>query len=197
MAGTSLGMKLKEMPAQVDRWENWLGRYPNTLVLVKPKLKKSAYRAYHRNPYRLGLFMAPKGESLLPPKTLVFGMSNKRESLAIHLEFLMNNGVLNLTFNDQNIVAFPLSGGKGALVYAAQAQGKALTFALSDLEQPHLLKDLETESLWNWQTGRCIKGPLAGETLSPMAGTPVFWEIWKRYYPETKLHPTEPRSPPH
>lgn len=48
-----------------------------------------------------------------------------------------------------------------------------------------VMYDRETGTLWSQVDGRAIRGPLAGQTLTPIASIHATWKEWKALYPES------------
>ena len=48
--------------------------------------------------------------------------------------------------------------------------------------------DAETGSVWNI-LGRAVKGPMAGEQLTPIVHANHFWFSWGAFRPDTKIYP--------
>ena len=50
-----------------------------------------------------------------------------------------------------------------------------------------VMYDRETESLWTQVDGRGIQGPLAGQTLEPVAAVHATWRAWNALYPNSTV----------
>ncbi len=75
-------------------------------------------------------------------------------------------------------------------MYSRKVDGKILTFGVSGKlwRNSLVMYDRETGSLWSHITGEAMAGPLKGEVLEPIAGTPrIQWKEWKRQHPNTKV----------
>lgn len=53
VAGPLEGKRLEELSSEQTTWGEWKRRYPDTLVLVKPRLSGSQYEQYFENPSRI------------------------------------------------------------------------------------------------------------------------------------------------
>lgn len=195
MVGPTVAIRLAEWPTQLTTWVHWRARHPNTLVLVKQRMKRSAYAAYHRNPHRIGISVAPKGDSRLRPKALVFGIARGDAAVAIPFDRLTESPIQNLVLNGEAMVVFSPAQETNAVAFSSLIDDELLTFAVdSDHDGGFWLKDKQTHSRWHWETGACLTGRLQGKQLRPVAGTPVFWSVWVRYYPESQIYPERPES---
>ena len=67
--------------------------------------------------------------------------------------------------------------------------GKIHNFDLvsADGVSEFVIRDQETGSRWLTLTGEAIEGDLAGETLTRIPSTYVFWFGWTDYHPNTEV----------
>lgn len=189
MAGPTNDLFLEPIASTVTTWSAWLERHPDTLVLVKPKLKRSIYQPYHNNPHRMGIAVAKKGDLRFQPKALVYGLKHAGAALAVSLEYLESHPVQNTQLGSLDVLLiYPGQSGE-ALAFSRQVQGRLLTFRLLSAVDGLLVQDVETQSTWDGLRGFCTEGELKGLQLDPVPGTPIYWSIWSRYYPKTAVLP--------
>ncbi len=200
MAGPMSGQKLNKIPSQVTTWALWKEQHPDTLVLVKPALERSAYTSYFERASWVGLPWArPSHDKRLPAKTLVLGVElanleglegpEGKSTLAIPLQRLEKEGAVS-----GEVAGMPLwiTGPKDPR--AAQAYVRRIGDRILDIDTvpaagdtPLHFVDRQTGSRWRWQTGIAVSGPLQGEKLPALPTTPIYWATWTAFHPETEL----------
>lgn len=193
-AGPLEGRALEKIPSQVTTWAAWRARHPETLVLVKPALERSAYASYHEKASWVGLpWQRGARDERLPPKTLVLGVdlgpSVEADGLAVRLDSLDATGLLARTVDDTPILVVTDGDPRAALAYVRRVDRQILDFewhAEGDAP-PKALVDRQTGSTWSWLTGTALTGPLEGRTLEPLPTTPIYWTTWVAFHPETAL----------
>jgi hypothetical protein len=186
IAGPAEGRKLEELPSQLTTWADWKTAHPDSLVLKKPKLRESAYVDYHSDRNRIGVLGSENPDPRLGAKNLVYGIEIGADALAVPVEAVARSPVSNFELFGVEVVVMSPPSEFGVMGYRRQVDGSAL-----DFEQipgaTFQVRDRQTGSLWAWETGECVQGPLAGQRLQPLDGLVVYWGVWARYHPETKL----------
>ena len=188
VAGPLQGRKLEELPSQVTTWGDWKQRHPESLVLKKPKQRGSTYDDYFSNPRTIGVVGSSNPDPRLPVKTLVFGLEIDEKPIAIPFPLLDQYPVLNALAIERPIVVFSPPQEETALAYDRRLDGQELTFDRAD-EAGHRLvvRDRQTGSTWDWESGESLSGKLKGQRLTPLNGVAVFWGVWARYHTGTSL----------
>jgi hypothetical protein len=171
----------------VSTWGAWKARHPDSLVLVKPPLNGAPYGPYFRNGHRVGLFWSRNRDKRLPAKELVFGVASPTEQVAIPLAELDGSVVVNTVAFDRPVVFFSPAGEQTVTAFLRSTDDRVLTFELAGDGETLEVRDVETGSLWAWDSGMCVEGVLGGRSLEPLAGTPVYWAVWVRHYPQTRI----------
>ena len=198
VAGPSSGKELVEIPAELTTWSRWKDRHPETLVLVKPPLESSPYASYYNKAGFAGVPWMRHRDRRLPEKELVLGFQEGDDALALPVTVASERGLLQLEVGGRPLLVMTNSGADRLRVFDRRPAGESLDFKLgfpgddvgstakADGSAPQLL-DLQTGSVWNQQTGEALQGPLAGEYLERVATSPIYFGIWVKYYPETRL----------
>ena len=184
--GPLISTKLEHLASQLTTWKAWKEQYPDTLALDKgdaPSL--DSYRFYYQDD-RLGVRGALEYDPRLPTKDLVLGLETDGVAKAYPFRYLENAPVLNDTVEGQDlVVAFSMETGT-ALAFDRILDGDVLTFQQAD--DPQLMQDLQTGTLWVKATGEAVSGPLAGRRLDQLRAFTVFWFAWKDFHPGTELY---------
>ena len=75
-------------------------------------------------------------------------------------------------------------GDQDGAAYSRRLNSRILTFVRS---ADGTLKDRETETIWDPETGVATEGPLSGKALTRVAGRRVYWFVWVAFHPETAI----------
>ena len=189
--GGQRGQQLAVLPSIITTWGEWKQQYPATRILSAERLGRSAddiidpYAGYYTSG-AAGFSSNLEQNDLLPRKSLVIGLIAGKNARAYPLETVRAEGVIN----DQlgvlpALLVFDQALGT-VLVYRREAANQTLTFSWS--EQPGLLRDAETNSVWDAQTGTAVSGALIGESLPQLSGPLVFWFAWSAIQPATDVY---------
>ena len=75
------------------------------------------------------------------------------------------------------------------MVYAADVNGRRLTFAVSGMlwNRSLVMQDVETKTLWSHILGEAMEGELSGTKLESLPCNMVTWRAWKKTYPGTTV----------
>ncbi len=179
ISGAMAGMALQKLPKTMTTWRAWRARHPETTVYVK-----------HSIPYR-PRFTAERFEALAraepgPVRSddLIIGLEGHVQARAYLVRCLARNRCRNDVFEAEPILVYLAPDSATARVFKRTLGTRTLRFRLLQGER---LQDAETESLWDPVTGACVSGPLQGETLAPLVGTPALWFAWHKYRPDTEV----------
>ena len=131
---------------------------------------------------------------------VTIGEQDNTAPISIPYSELRSNGVANVDFEGQPLVALWQPGAVSALdaayidesedvggtgVFSAVVDGDTLTFT-RDGDEAAPITDLETGSTWD-VTGRAIDGPLSGTVLEPVPHGDHFWFAWAAFVPQTGI----------
>lgn len=193
VAGPSEGERLREIPSQVTTWKDWYRRHPETLVLVKPSLAESPYRSYHERGFA-GLPWSARGDRRLDEKTLVLGIRQSGEAVAITAEVLDRAGVLRFRLGEHSLLAVAPPGTRARVVYRQprDARGEALHLELKETPDGLLLEEAASGRTWNWETGEALDPLFGSADLVPVPASSIYWGIWSEYYPDTPIIDSAP-----
>ena len=119
----------------------------------------------------------------------MIGVELDREAVAYPFSVLNETPVLNDEIDEVPVVvAFDAETGAGSVWERTLADGRVLEFA--ELRGA-LMRDTETGTLWDGLNGQAVEGELAGEKLTPVPKTLVFWFAWFDFHPNTRLYGVE------
>ena len=150
------------------------------LQLVLPK---DAIRAIDRPNFE----PAREADRLMASDELVIGLVGEREQRAYSTWQLDRYEIVNDVFEGRPIAVTwcPLCGT--GVVYDRTVGRQTLTFGVSGMlfRDALVMFDRETDTLWTHVDGHAIEGPLAGQSLVPVAAVHATWKQWKTLYPNS------------
>lgn len=186
--GQFRGKALTVVPALQTTWQRWLSTHPETVVLNKRgRYRSDSYRNYYTDS-SLGILGRSQDDDRLHAKEFIVGVTIGRESKAYPFSLLSQTPVVNDLVNGQPLVVTFDEASATGVVFDPTVQDGQLTFRRDQVSEEFLMRDTETESLWDPLTGVALEGPLAGTALEQIAAHYEFWFSWKDYRPETELY---------
>ncbi len=177
IAGELAGRGLEELRLFWTTWGAWRERYPETRVLSErtghvrnyrhdPYGSYAPLRGYYR-PDSGRLFPVMHDNSRLPPKAPVFGLRATEGAVAITLEALSQEGVIDVALGEARYTVIHDPGLETGWAYR-NPEGEAI----------------DHDTLTFGETG--IEGP--GMTaLEPVHGFEAMWFAWVAFYPDTEI----------
>ena len=202
IVGELTGAHLTFLPAQIVSWQAFKEAYPDSDVLSR---ETGFDRPYGTNPYpgyddidsRPFLFDGATDERL-PPMERVVGVVLEDEGVAYPFPVLQERRLIEDQVDETPLVVLWAPGTSSAVdtrdVVAGRDIGQAGVFGrhlgervLSFSPGPgDDFTDAETGSTWD-VSGLAIAGDLAGERLTLIPHTVVFWFAWAAFQPEGRL----------
>ncbi len=181
--GTLKGKRLQELPYQQATLENWLARYPASMILQPDQHYTGGYNELE-NYDRLQAVDRDSmliNKDALVRKSWVLGVQIHNKAKAYDWRQLARTHLLNDEFNNAALLLGIEKDSLSYHVWNRMIDGKSLHFKLSGNNQ---LSDTETASTWNWD-GLCIAGPNKGKRLDKIQAYQEYWHSWKHFHPET------------
>jgi hypothetical protein len=202
IVGELTGAHLTFLPTQIVSWQAFKEAYPEGDVLSR---ETGFDRLYGTNPYpgyddidsRPFLFDGATDERL-PPMERVVGVVLEDEGVAYPYPVLQERRVIEDQIGDEEIAVLWAPGTSSAVdtqdvvsgrdigqagVFSRDLGGRLLSFRPGAADT---FADAETNSTWD-VTGQAITGDLAGERLTSLPHTVVFWFAWAAFQPEGRL----------
>ena len=121
---------------------------------------------------------------------LIFGLEIAGFSKAYPIRVLSNQGSINDSIGGHGVLLnYDTPLGAGA-VFQRAVQDRCLTFNLCSRSDDDvmLLRDQETETIWEALTGRATGGPLKGTRLQPLDYECSIWFAWNDLHPNTEVY---------
>ena len=197
--GHLTGADLDTFPISTVAWSDFRTANPDALVLSRAT---GFDRRYGTNPYpgyddvgSSPFLFDGAVDDRLAAKERVVGIEHEGDAIAVHLDRLLADAVLEIA--DGDIVVWHLDGAASALdageisdgrdvgatgVFSTELDGDRLDFrAVEDG-----FEDSATGSRWNI-FGEAVSGPLDGERLTALDHVDTFWFAWAAYQTDTLL----------
>ncbi len=184
ITGPLKGKILEEIPSQQMTLAAWLREYPNSLILQPDSLFKKEYddlANFDDGTIESGL--EKRDSSSWKHKSWVVGVQNNGFAKAYDWNELISNNIIHDSLPGLPLIFFAEPDNISFHVWNRQINNIHLRFVIDT----NGLKDLNTQSLWNYD-GRCIEGELKGAKLKPVQASQEFWHSWKTFYPHTTIY---------
>lgn len=198
--GELAGTELTPLPATQTTWARWQEQHPNSVALDKGfRGSRDSYESYYSSG-RAGVLGERNVDSRLTTKTLGIGLVRNGEPVYYPYQALRETPVVNDTVDDDPLlIVYQSNSGGTSFVYSRRVSDQVLTFedagATSGDGPQRLLRDIETNSIWNSWLGVAIEGDLAGANLERVPATTVFWFGWSDFYPDTRVFGIDEAQP--
>jgi hypothetical protein len=188
VSGEMQGTSLEFLPTWHTTWAEWKEKHPETLALRKgSRGGRDPYSGYYASG-AAGVIGETIIDNRLAGKEFVIGVALDDTAIAYPFRVLNDEPIVNDTVGGHDVlVVFDQENG-GGIVYDRQVEGQELTFEPAAEGQ---LVDSETGSLWDSFNGRALESPLAGQSLSRIKSTVIFWFGWKDFYSDTLIYGVE------
>jgi hypothetical protein len=189
--GAQRGTQLATLPSLITSWGEWKTQQPETTILSAEKLGQLAtdiidpYAGYYTSG-AAGFSSGLEINDALPAKTLVAGVVAGKDSRAYPLTAVQNASLINDQIGQLSLLLAFEESLNAILAYNRIVDGQILTFDWADI--PGNLRDAETGTLWDAQTGIALEGPLQGKQLTPVSAPLVFWFAWAAFHPDTAVY---------
>ncbi len=192
--GPLMGRGLPKLPVFWTTWQAAKRVYKDALVLSSPT---NTRKAYGRDPYGSYLkegtyydndtlaYPLRFTDLRLPYKQEVIGLEFNDFRLAIDIEYVKKNGLVNFFLGPMPLLAIHDTKLDVIRVFNRQVWEKPSLFVLDDGK----LTDLESKTIWTPDTGRAIEGNMVGASMPQYFGVYSMWFNWYNINPETYLIP--------
>ena len=197
-----LGERLERVPAWLLGFEEFASSHPDAPVLSR---ETGHSRDYGRNPYAgydgedaQPFLFDGEVDGRFPAMTRVVGIERGDDSLAVILEDLAEQGVLETSVDGDDIVVLWTPGQASALDATIVDQGRdvgqtgAFHARLPSGDEVDLeaadgrFVDTISGSTFDVR-GRAVEGPLEGERLEPVIHDDTFWFVWTAFREGTRV----------
>lgn len=181
-----------QMAAVLARWKDWQRAYPATRVIDPEGAPPAEPFAARANASASPRDRAPSpldAAAGLSPRDPVFGVILGRTAKAYPLAALRSRGVVEDRFRRLPIVFFHDEASGAVASYNRLVGGFEVHF---EKGADGTIRDIGTQSRWDWLRGEAVEGKMAGVRLSRFVATPAFWSAWRDVFPGTEVYRAKP-----
>lgn len=130
----------------------------------------------------------PPAARTAPAPGLVMGIEAGGSSHAYPLALLIAHHIVNETVGGVAVVATFCPACRSGAVFDATVEGRRLRFeAVSVRRRNMVMRDRETGTVWQQETGEALRGPFGGRSLRLIGGEISDWEAWRAEHPGTTV----------
>jgi hypothetical protein len=183
--------QLQVLPSQLVTWGEWKSRHPDTDILSAAKLGQQAdnlfdpYSEYYTSSIA-GITGKAVNDNRLPTKMLVVGLVAGDDARAYPSDTLEAEGIIHDELGETSFVLIYEPEQISIVAYLRQSGEQTLTFIPTD--QPGIIRDVETGSQWDTQTGLAVDGQFTGQKLRQIAAPLVYWFAWASIHQGTDIY---------
>lgn len=180
IVGTLTGKRLRPLPSSTTTWGDWKRLHPRTRLLVSDEGERFEKRFYSTDAFagypeflEDGNFAFPVSRERLDDRLRVTEIVVAVEANGDRKAYpprLLGDAAVNDSVGGRAVVVFSHAEPPWAAAFAAEANGRRLTFA----REAGSFVDRETGSTWT-AAGTAVAGPLQGTQLEPLSTRRAFW----------------------
>jgi hypothetical protein len=138
-------------------------------------------------PYRSAGFVAADAIAL-DREAMVMSFTANGETHAYPVGAMGYHHIMNDEVGGAPVVATYCTVCHTGIVWKREAKNHTLTFRLAGIHDGNaLLRDEQTESVWQQTSGEAIHGPLKGERLEMMHSDELSFGLWRAEHPEGRI----------
>ena len=167
MEGEMEGTVLETLPSTMVDWKTWKADHPETTVLALSRTSGDFIKEFHEDANRF-----------------VLGLRTLTEAKSYSFSVLQKQPVVNDEFDGEPVVIVFRPERAGGRAFVRKAGEQTLRFEAAD--DGTAIKDVETGSIWNPETGACESGRLKGKQLEEIPAVVSFRKAWNVFYPESE-----------
>jgi Protein of unknown function (DUF3179) len=196
VSGTLAGKRLAIIPSLVITWARWKALHSDSWALAENPEQSPHYTERMTRPVcplsaDLVRALPHPPDARLAPDRLVLGIDLGARQIALPVTDRDGNyhGIVGAAFDGQPpVILFGDLPAHAAAAYLPTEKVPRLDFTARSRGHEGDWMDERTNSTWNVE-GRCIAGPLKGESLHPADYVRLRWYAWAALHPGTELQP--------
>lgn len=170
--GPMKGQKLRLIPSTVTSWGNWKRAYPHTRVMPGQRsgFLMGAFHGMRDSRGNIGLVVQVRFKGKLYPYR--------------DLEY---EPVLNDRFMGTEVLVVHSARDGSTTAWNRKLKGRVLDFVAEPSPGKNgqfLIRDRQTDTMWDWLTGQAVRGPLQGRRLVKLSANPMLITRFDGFYPE-------------
>jgi len=184
IAGKLKGMKLKEIPSEQATLEQWLTRYPSSLIMQPDTIYNKRYKSLEE--FDKGLDkddLERRDSASWKFKSWVVGVEHKGNAKAYDWNMMVDKKIIQDSLPGLPLL-ITLEKDTASFSVLNRISKAGTLYFNKDSANVFLLKDTNTNSTWTF-SGKCIDGSLKGEQLKTIQSSQEFWHSWQTFHPYT------------
>lgn len=170
MRGRLKGKRLDVVPSEMTTWAAWRRAHPQTTALNLPRSARDFTRDFYAR----------------RPSAFVFAWVLAGRAYHCPLTRLQQQRLVQATCGEQPVLVVFDPQSTGARLFSRRVGDRTLDFSLGDGGR---LRDRQTGSTWEPETGVASNGELKRKSLKHLPALMSFSRAWRTFHPESKQVP--------
>ena len=130
----------------------------------------------------------PAKSAILPDETQVLGIVLDGQAHAWPMGILIPHHIINESIHSRPVTAAYCPACRSGYIFDPVVDGQRLTFEPVSVHRRNMImRDRETGTIWQHETGEALMGKYRGKTLEILGGELSNWKAWRTEHPETTL----------
>jgi hypothetical protein len=130
----------------------------------------------------------PAKDATIPEDTQVIGIVVEGQAHAWPMGILIPHHIINESIQGRPVTAAYCPACRSGYVYEPVVDGQRLTFEPVSVHRRNMImRDRETGTIWQHETGEALMGKYKGKILEVLGGEQSNWKAWRGEHPETTI----------
>ena len=127
-------------------------------------------------------------DAMLPDETQVMGIVLNEQAHAWPMGILIPHHIINESIHGRPVTSAYCPACRSGYVFDPVVDGQPLTFEPVSVHRRNMImRDRETGTIWQHETGAALMGKYRGKTLDLLGGELSNWKSWRTEHPETTV----------
>jgi hypothetical protein len=127
-------------------------------------------------------------DAMLADDTQVLGIILEGQAHAWPMGILIPHHIINETVHGKPVTAAYCPACRSGYIFDPVVEGQRLTFEPVSVHRRNMvMRDRETGTIWQHETGEALMGKYRGKTLAILGGELSSWMAWRTEHPETTI----------
>jgi hypothetical protein len=130
----------------------------------------------------------PAKSATLSGETQVLGIVLDGQAHAWPMGILIPHHIINESIHSRPVTAAYCPACRSGYIFDPLVEGQRLTFEPVSVHRRNMImRDRETGTIWQHETGQALMGKYRGKTLEILGGELSNWKAWRTEHPETTV----------
>jgi hypothetical protein len=130
----------------------------------------------------------PARNAILADETQVLGIVLNGHAHAWPMGILIPHHIINESLHDRPVTAAYCPACRSGYIFNPLVDGQRLTFEPVSVHRRNMvMRDRETGTIWQHETGEALMGKYRGKTLEILGSELSNWKAWRTEHPETTV----------